>query len=120
MAYLSDQDEAKIKSDLKKIINSKLLDGYKNRKHQVVLSVTSIQVDFEIDKKESDRDNIIVLPVHAIADTWVEVGHNIGSSTKYGFSLLINDPVKFSYDQDSREYEIIGEDKIAVINMTND
>ncbi|WP_343625639.1 hypothetical protein [Flavobacterium lindanitolerans] len=119
MAFLSDKDSEKIKNDLKELINDKLLNGFENRKFQPVVSVDSVDVEYDIDTNESDRDNIIVRPVKAVARVWV-AGRQPGSKSKNNLDLLINNPVVFSFDDNEKSYVLQDSDKVVMINMTQD
>ncbi|MDV3549121.1 hypothetical protein CMU66_15230 [Elizabethkingia anophelis] len=119
MAFLSDKESEKIKNDLKEFINGRLLDGFKNRRLQPVVSVDSINVEYDINTDESDRDNIILQPVKAVARVWVS-GREPGTESNNHLTLLISNPVVFSFDNNEKAYVLKDTDQIVIINMTQD
>jgi hypothetical protein len=114
MAFIGKSDTDKIQADLKRVITSKLLDGFTNRKAQLVIKTESIIIDYKIDENKSDRDNIFIGPIQALATVWVNLRNDQGQ-TNDQIQLRINS-VQFSFDNDTKEYEIVDGDNVELIN----
>ncbi len=117
MAYLSETDKNKIEKDLKNLIESKLLDGYKNRKSRLIIEVTNVNVEYEVDEKKTNRDKITICPVLANANVWVDNNDN-NSKGNDQLELRINS-VNFLFNEDSKNYEIEDDNDLVLIDMSN-
>ncbi|GEM_PF-1557237 len=118
MTFLGKKDEEKISRELREMINSKLLNDFKDRRGRPVIKVDSIKlVDKKIHEDNSDRDKIVFSTIQAICQVWVKNDESGGSSND-NFHLRNTNPIILVFDNDLKEYKIENKDQIVLINIT--
>ncbi|MEN2401647.1 hypothetical protein GKZ90_0017790 [Flavobacterium sp. MC2016-06] len=117
MPFVGAKEIEKIETDLRQVIKSKLLDGFHNRKMQVVVKIDSIIIDYKIDPEKSNRDSILINPLKATAYVWVNLKNNTGE-TNDSLQLQTNS-IQFFFNEESKQYEIMNSHKIELIDFSS-
>jgi len=110
----------KIKAPIRDFITSKLLDGFKNRKHQEVVRIEFFHLlECNINEEKTElKENAQVDNVIANARVWVKID-NDGSETNNDLNLRIAKSIFLDYDPESKEYKILNIDDLNILDMTN-
>ncbi|KVV16044.1 hypothetical protein [Flavobacterium sp. TAB 87] len=102
---MREKDQEKINSDLKKVVNDHLLNGFKNRQHRLVDTVKEVRIlNSEIIQDENDRDHILVKNIQVGARVFVIFGDDAKSSD----NILVKNqgPLSFRYNKEIDNFEL--------------
>ena len=118
MEELLKKEEQLIFNPIEKFIVAKLLDGFKNNKHQEVVKVDGlILARLECDTKESEfKIKILINRIDVIAKVWVNIGEGARSNNQ--LSISINKQVNVAYNNDDKEYQIENEEELTLFDRT--
>ncbi len=113
-----EKEKKKIESAVLSFIRSMLLNNFKNRKGQNVITVDGFSlVDIGINEGESElREMIVVDGVSVWADVWVAIDPD--SKTNNTLALSASKGLRLSYDKESGDYVINDDEDIFLIDKT--
>ncbi len=104
---------------IEEFLKSTLLDGFKNRKGQLVIRVDGFAfIETTVDEDNSEiKEKIIVTGVSAYVDVQVAIGDD-GSYTNNTLDIFINKGFVLNYDFESKSYIIEDIDGVIIIDRT--
>ncbi|UZH54873.1 hypothetical protein JRG66_13000 [Salinimicrobium tongyeongense] len=116
MAFLGKKDEEKILLEIRGLIESKLTNGFTDRRGRPVVDVEAVNIiEWEIDEDKSNRDEFIVKTLYSQPRVWVSNDDSGGKSNE-NFQLKNTKPIKFVFNEEHQEYKIENEEEINFIN----
>lgn len=117
MLFLNQKDEEILIEHLRDYIKSKLLDGFKNYKGQLVIEVEALYINkIELDKEKSNRDILLINILYAEARVYVHLME--GSKSSNNLTLRNNIPLELQYNDQQGQYIISNGNNVVLLDMS--
>lgn len=118
MEELVKKEEQLIFTPIEAFIKKRLMDGFKNRKGQVVIKVDGIALArLECDAANSEfKKEILINRIDITTKVWVDIGD--AARTNNLLMLSLNKQMKLRYNYDNDLYEIVNEDDLSLFDRT--
>lgn len=102
---MREKERKKILNDLNNIVQDKLKNNFKNRKHRLVVKIESVQIaNYEVNLDENDRDKACVSNIQIHARVYVDIGFQ--ASTSDNIVLKNQKPINFIYNKEIDNFEL--------------